>query len=72
MDNYFTSFRYFVYLSTLELTTFKQEVCSAKIGYKNTSGENSCKKKKKKENKERDYFEQRSEHKAKMLCSLCE
>ena len=48
MDNYFTSFRYFVYLSTLELTTFKQEVCSAKIGYKNTSGENSCKKKKKK------------------------
>ena len=46
MDNYFTSFRLFVCLPTLELTTFKQEVCSTKIGYANTlsSGTNSCKK----------------------------
>ena len=46
MDNYFTSFRLFVCLPTLELTTFEQEVCSTKIGYANTlsSGTNSCKK----------------------------
>ena len=46
MDNYFTSFRLFVCLPTLELTTFEQEVCSIKIGYVNTlsSGTNSCKK----------------------------
>ena len=45
-DNYFTSFRLFVWLPTLELTTFKEEVCSTKIGYANTlsSGTNSCKK----------------------------
>ena len=35
-DNYFTSFCLFVCLPTLELTTFKQEVCSSKIGYTNT------------------------------------
>ena len=46
MDNYFTYFRLFVCLPTLELTTFEQEVCSTKIGYANTlsSGTNSCKK----------------------------
>ena len=46
MDNYFISFRLFVCLPTLELTTFEQEVCSTKIGYANTlsSGTNSCKK----------------------------
>ena len=46
MDNYFTSFRLFVCLPTLLLTTFEQEVCSTKIGYANTlsSGTNSCKK----------------------------
>ena len=46
MDNYFTSFRLFVCLPTLELTTFEQEVCSTKIGYANTlsSGTNSYKK----------------------------
>ena len=46
MDNYFASFRIFICLPTLELTTFEQEVCSTKIGYANTlsSGTNSCKK----------------------------
>ena len=46
MDNYFTSFRLFVCQPTLELATFEQEVCSAKIGYANalSSGTNSCKK----------------------------
>ena len=46
MDNYFTYFRLFVCLPTLELTKFKQEVCSTKIGYANTLslGTNSCKK----------------------------
>ena len=45
MNHYFTSFRLFVCLP-LELTTFGQEVCSAKIGYANklSSGTNSCKK----------------------------
>ena len=45
-DNYFTSFRLFVCLLTLELSTFKQEVCSTKKYYANTlsSGTNSCKK----------------------------
>ena len=45
MDNYFTSFRLFVCLPNLELTTFEQGVCSTKIGYANTlsSGINSCK-----------------------------
>ena len=32
IDNYFTSFRV---LSTLEVTTFEQQVCSTKIGYLN-------------------------------------
>ena len=36
MDNYVTSFRLFVYLPTLELTLFEQEVRSTKIGYANT------------------------------------
>ena len=42
----FISFRRFVCLPTLELTTFKQEVCSTKINYANTlsSETNSCKK----------------------------
>ena len=46
MDNYFTSFRLFVCLPTLELTTFEQEVCSTTKGYANTisSGTNSYKK----------------------------
>ena len=46
MDNYVTSFRLFVYLPTLELTSFEQEVRSSKIGYANTLswGTNSCKK----------------------------
>ena len=46
MDNYFTSFHLFVCLTTLELTTFEQEVCSTKIVYANTLslGTNSCKK----------------------------
>ena len=46
MDNYFTFFCLFVCLTTLELTTYEQEVCSTKIGYANTlsSGTNSCKK----------------------------
>ena len=45
MDNYFTSFRLFVCLPTLELTTCEQVVCSTKIDYANTlsSGVNSCK-----------------------------
>ena len=44
MDNYFTSFRLFVHLSTLKLTTLKQEVRSTKIGYGNTLSleTNSC------------------------------
>ena len=67
MDNYFTCFRLFVCLPTLELTTFEQEVCLTKIGYANTlpSGANSCKKKK------RGHFEQRSTRQAKTLCNLC-
>ena len=46
MANYFTSFRLFVCLATLELTKCEQVVCSTKIGYANTlsSGTNSCKK----------------------------
>ena len=46
MDNYFTSFRLFVRLSTLKLTTLKQEVRSSKIGYGNTLslGTNTSKK----------------------------
>ena len=46
MDNYFTSFRLFLCLPTLELTTLKQEVCSRKIDYVNalSLGTNSCKK----------------------------
>ena len=36
MDNYFTSFRLFVCLPTLELTMCEQVVCSTKIGYANT------------------------------------
>ena len=46
MDNYFTSFRLFVCLPTLELRIFEQEVCLTKIGYVNTllPGTNSCKK----------------------------
>ena len=46
MDNYFTSFRLFVCLPTLELTTLEREMCSTKIGSANTpsSGTNSCKK----------------------------
>ena len=46
MENYFTSFRLFACLPTLELTSFEQEMCSTKIGYANTlsSGTNSCKK----------------------------
>ena len=46
MDNYFTSFRLFVCLPTLVLTTFGQDVCSTKIGYANTisSQTSSCKK----------------------------
>ena len=46
MDNYFTTFRLFACLPTLELTTLEQEVCSTKIGHKNTlsSETNSCKK----------------------------
>ena len=45
MDNYFTSFRLFVCLPTLELTIFEQEVCSTKIDYANilSWGTNSCK-----------------------------
>ena len=45
-DNYFKSSRLFASLPTLELTTFKQEVCSTKLGYENTLlwGTNSCKK----------------------------
>ena len=66
MDNYFTSFRLFVCLSTLELRISEQEVCLTKICYVNTllSGTNSCKKKK------RGHFEQRSSRQAKMLCNL--
>ena len=47
MDNYFTSFRLFVCLPTLDLTIFEREVCSTKIGYANTlpSEINSWKKK---------------------------
>ena len=46
MANYFTSFRLFVSLPTLELTICEQVVCSTKIGYANTpsSGINSRKK----------------------------
>ena len=46
VDNYFTCFRLFVCLPILELTTFKQEVCSTRISYTNTlsSGTNSFKK----------------------------
>ena len=46
MDNYFTSFRLSVCLPTLELRTFKEEVCSTNIGYANTlsSGTNNYKK----------------------------
>ena len=45
MANYFTSFRLFVSLPTLELTICEQVVCSTKIGYANTPslGINSCK-----------------------------
>ena len=45
-DNYFT---FFVCFPTLEITTFEQQVCSAKIGYANavSLGTSSCKKKKK-------------------------
>ena len=67
MDNYFTSFRLFVCLPTLELTTFKHEVCTTKIGYANTllSGTNRHKK------KECGHCEQRSAHQSKILCYLC-
>ena len=67
MANYFTCFRLFVCLTTLELTTFEQEVCLTKIGYANTlpSGANSCKRKK------RGHFEQRSARRATALCNLC-
>ena len=46
MDNYFISFRLFVCLPALELTTYEQEVYSRKIGYPNilSSGINTCKK----------------------------
>ena len=46
VDNFFSSFRLFACLPTLELTTFEQEMCSTKIGYANTlsSGRNSYKK----------------------------
>ena len=48
MDNYFTSFRLFVSLPTLELTTLEQGVCSTKIGYAKTLSlrKNSCEKRK--------------------------
>ena len=39
MDNYFTSFRLFICLLTLELTTLEQEVCSTKIGYSINRGQ---------------------------------
>ena len=47
MANYFTSFRIFVSLPTLELTICEQVVSSTKTGYANTppSGINSCNKK---------------------------
>ena len=38
MDSYFASFRLFVCLPTLDLTTFEQEVCSTKLCYANTRG----------------------------------
>ena len=46
VDNYATPFRLFVWLPVLELRTFKQEVCSTKIGYASTlsSVTNSCRK----------------------------
>ena len=46
MDNYLTFFCLFVCLPTLELTIFKQEVCSTKISYANTlsSRTKSCEK----------------------------
>ena len=46
MDNYFTCSRLFVCLPILELTTFKQEVCSTRISYTNTlsSGATASKK----------------------------
>ena len=46
MANYFTSFCFFVFLPTLELTICEQAVCSTKLGYANapSSAINSCKK----------------------------
>ena len=45
-DNYFTYFRLFICLPTLELATFKQDVCSTKIVSAKTlsTGANNCKK----------------------------
>ena len=65
-NNYFISSRIFASLPTSELTIFKQEVCSTKLGYENTLlwGSNSCK-------KDRDHFEQRSTHQANTLFNLC-
>ena len=63
LDNYFTSFRVFICLPTLELTTIEQGVCSTKTGYTKW-GQTAAK-------KERDHFEQHSGYQAKMLCNLC-
>ena len=57
MDNYFTSYRLFFCLPTLELTIF--EVCTYII-----IGEKQLQK------KERDHIEQHSAYQAKMLYSL--
>ena len=48
MENYFSSFRLFACLPTLELTTFEQEVCSTKMCYGNklSSEKNDSKKRK--------------------------
>ena len=62
MDNYFTSFRLFVCLPILKLTTFEQEVCSTKIGTQMHyhRGQTTVKKK-------RGHFEICSAHQAKTL-----
>ena len=67
MDTYFTSFRLFVCFPTLQLTTFKQELCSKKIVYTNTlsSGTKAAAK------MDRGHFEQLTVNQAKTLCNLC-
>ena len=66
MDNYCTSFRLFVCLPTLELTTCEQ----SGVFNKNKLRKHTIIGDKQLQKKERVYFEQHSAHQAKTLCNL--